>query len=814
MLNKKQEYDCAQKDRERFSLSLRLVEGAIEEEECIQYNEMSHFVERLTNTLSSVNKEQLFIEGCDRVYLRGIAGIGKTSFVEHLTLSWARGKIMDEFDFVFLLRCRMLVAHRSRGMTVANVFQDFFNLDVWDMSRRVNGERILIVIDGLDELPSLEAVLEGDRDDSLSSVLNSLLNKDGPLFPGHKCIFTGRPHINSLLRKYEANTIGKMSVVEITGFDQKTVELYVENFTSGDATTKNAILDKINSNESLRVIATVPQFLSSLCSILANQKTTLRTYRLTELYIWILVSFIRQHLAEFKEMPYQIFTNKRFQNFLAKITHISYKLLLENKIIFKTGELSDLLATDDEIERKMIDSFVVRIETPTECLYQFKHVSLQEFLAAIFCFDKGTDINFLLDKKMYVTMEFVAGLARAEQCFIDKETSISSIFVECLFQEKKSTEFLLVGGNLHDITHSLLKRLTNRHIGWRPFFSIFFELFHEKDKLPEAVQLDCEIDFLFDSLSVVSGFHFVHFLQVLLDSFGEDALSSIRVGLMKTSIAQQLGMQLVSVVPYVHSFKCIACDISYDFLQLVSKSIETLGVDSKLKRFAFSKCNLSDAEVQCLLHCVPHVERLELSHNDISVASVSVLATRVTDYVDEYPALFTLKELVFHGCNFLEDSVSHLCRVIPHLVTLDLTNCMLNEKQVDEIVESIANCDRENANCKIEKLMLERCYLNENCIQKLCKVIPHLRFVNISRSATAMNQQEFGSEVAEAIIRSIEFAFFDKKLRLQKLIMHSFSTDERMRKKFLALKRLGIEVSFKVWNRHSLSKASSTLNDE
>lgn len=804
VVNEKRGFGCVTQDREIFTLDLRLIEGTLEDEESMHFNEISQFIERLKNERNSVAKEEFFVDGCNRLFLRGIAGIGKTSFVEHLALSWANNKTFTEFDFVFLLKCRVLLNHIDE--TVEKLFKEMFNVNLASLREQADGERVLIVIDGLDELPSLESVFENNSNGSLYTHLNRLLQMQSEIFPGHKCILTGRPHIFTVLRKHELTTIGKMKVIEITGFNKKTIEKYVDNFTSGDTRTKNAILDKIANYPSLGAIATVPQFLSSLCCILPTQKS-LTSHKLTELYIWVLVAFIRQHFPGLPEMPYEMFEDVRFQNFVAKISRISYNLLEENKMIFKEGELSELLATEDDLEKKMLDSFIIEAKTTTGCYYQFKHVSLQEFLAAVYCFERNININTLLDKRWYVLVGFVAGLARAKKSASKNMISVSAIFADCVSSGKYYENFKIVRPTVDHLAQTLLNRLKERHITWRPFFSIFFELFYDGDRLSNSIHFDCELDFSFYYLSTIAFIHFLHFMKLILVSRGKDALSAVSLRIMNNHISLQMYHELDTIVKYFRCFKCINCHVDLEFLESLSMSIQSAGDDFHLRTLAFIRCDQTEADIKSLSNCLPHLESLEISYNELTNACFSTLATRLSKCEEEDQHSLRLREIRFHRCTFGDGSISNLCSVIPYLETLDLTGCTLNKKQVCEIVDCIRHHERDGStHIKLEELILERCCLDDDCINELCTVIPRLRRVNLSRSATDENQQEFKREIVDNIIRKIELAYFQKQLRLKKLIMHSFSTNKETKEQFIGLNRLGIEVSFEVWKRVSSQK--------
>ena len=799
------EYSCIKKDREQFTVDLRLFEGTLVQEDCHQVNEISDFLERLKNCSSSVDIDDLFRNGDSRVFLHGIAGIGKTSFVEYLTLSWANRKILREFDFLFLLKCRNLIQYKDKDdIRIESLFDQLFNVDVTKLKKTVSGERVIVIIDGLDELPSLESVLDDRTKSRLDSTLHSLLCEKSPDFSGHKCILTGRPHIYSLLQKYETDTIGKLTIYEITGFDQKAIELYVDNFTSGSALMKVHILDTIEHNCSLRVLASVPQFLSSICCILATQTVSLSTSRTTELYIWVLVSYIRQRFYEIKDMPYKIFEDQRFQNFLTKISTISYNLLIEDKMVFKAGELSKLLETEDELERKLLDSFIVKTETVTGCMYQFRHISLQEFLAAIFCYVSSVNIEALLTKKMYGLIEFVAGFACAKKHGPLGHQSISSHFVEGLLKKHTVEDFKFVLPNIEVITRALFSRLKDRNITWRPFFSILYELYSDGDRLPKEITFESNIDFSFYHLITIECIHFCRFMHLLLTSYGNDALSGISVRIMSTDINRQISENLALLVKHFRKVKFISCKIDPTFLKSICNSIQASSGNISLMVLAFVECGLTDEELCSLSRCFVYLEEIEFGYTKFTAKFFSSIEENCKLCERQNPGSLRLRKMRLNCCDFSEGSVRCLSNIIPFLETLDVSGCKLNEGQISEIVDSI---NRGKESLKLKNLMIERCNLQDACVEKLCEVIPLLFYVDISRSATAPDQQEISNDVVATMIRNIEIAFFNNHLRLKKLIMNSFSRNEETRRKFLALKKdFHIDVCFfRVSERRSKS---------
>ena len=804
--NEKKGFDFIERDREEFTVSLNVVEGKLENEDCRRVCEISQFFERTKGSPSCINNNNLFHMESSRLFLHGIAGIGKTSFVEHLTLLWANEKILNELDFVYLIKCRVLNRYRYKEVTIDKILRDTLGVDFSYVNDLIDGTRVLFIIDGLDELFSLESALRDDTTNSLHSTINSLLHKESAILSGHRCILTGRPHIYPLLRRYE-KAIGKMAILEIIGFDRKGIELYIDNFTLRNLRVKKDIIDAIEQNCSLQSMASVPQFLSSICGILATQKVPLDDSHSTELYVWVLVSFVRQHFSELNCMPYKIFGDERFQRFLEKIRRISYVLLLEDKTVFKTGELSELLDTNDKVEQDMLNSFIVKIESATECLYQFKHLSLQEFLAACHCYIECVNIETLLNKKMYGIIEFIAGFACAKKHRSCGQQSILSHFVDCLLRREKESNYKWVLPSVEIIAESLFSRVQERLINWRPLFSIFHELYHENDKLLETNVPRFKCDFVFHSLTSIECTQFTRFMNLILTSLGSDALSEVTIMIMDTVMNGQMSDCLAPLVKHVSKFKCGACQIDCNFLQSLSSSILATNGNNNLAALAFMGCDLTDGEMAFLACCSVHIKRLEVAYTELNEHFCSSLAQSFRSCRERNNEDLKLRDIRLSCCTFLENSVKYLSELIPDLKTLDLSGCELSETQLSEIVDGIMQSSEGRQFPRLETLTLQRCRLQDACVAKLCEVIPYLMYVDISRSATTPGQPEFSSDIMETMIRKIEFAYFSGQLRLKTLIMHCFSTDEEIKRKFLNLRSLKIDVSFRVWKRSASSSS-------
>ena len=808
VINAKKDFDCVERERDRFMVDLRMIEGRGIDEECRYFNELTQYKEMLKKSSIEMSPNELISDEISSTFVRGVAGVGKTSLVEYITLEWAKGEMFQEIDFLFFLKCRNLIKYKDRKMTIQDLFKDQFQVDMGFLQEVLDGDRVLIILDGLDELPSLEKVLEADSENDLTSILSSLMRKDGELFPGHKLILTGRPYIQSILLKHESHATGRLNIVDITGLSESSIIAYVDNFAEGNEEIKARIINTINENESLKAMASIPQFLSSLCCILTMEAGNMSIQKTTELYVWILVSFIRQHFPEFKEMPYNILKDKRVTSFLTIVSEISYKLLVENKMIFEEGEFDKLHSVDNEIVKKMLDSFLMKIETTFGCLYQFKHLTLQEFLASVYCFENGIDIQELLDHKLYELVAFVAGLARANQYQTDNKQSILSLFVNyChvdlgwfgMFSRDKRTTTEKLSG-------TIFSELKRRKLALKSFLSIYYEAFNFGDILSSQDTLVDEIGFVFYQVNQVELLHLIHFVKTMLRELGPVAVSGIRLRIISSNLNVAEMVDLASLCLNFVRFVFVNCTVEAEFLRVMSNAFKHHDEYANLHRISFYGCNLGNEHLMILAEFVPLLEKLELRYNALHCSSISRLAMSVHEYESQHPERSKrLKELVLHDCSLDDEGIKQLCHILPGLQKCDIS---MNEISCSS-VNAIVNCITKNLTtkdgkcCRLEELTLERCGLRDNCVDDLCRIIPVLATIDlstttadVSTSALEPFRNDFSEQKIYEIVACIDNAYHQRKLKLKKLLLNCFQFGQRTKRNLTQLESLGIVVSF------------------
>ena len=334
-------------------------------------------------------------------FIRGVAGMGKSVLAKQLTVWWANGYMYTNFKLCIMFQCRDLnFFQRSKGAKLEKheVFEEFlksiFNFELGD------GEGILFVVDGLDELYDITT------DDS---VIAQLLNKRLSKFIKSKIIITGRPHIEENLVE-RGNEMGGIQTVQIQGLDDKQIDEYISKFSSLQADI-NAINKSKDASRRTLPILHVPQFLNTFCcvAILTEGKAINNE---AELYSWTLYLLLLEHadkLGSLNKTVSEIF--KEYSEALMALSEVCHNLLNENKIIFE-GEVESLVKNLNT-GKNFIKSLFVDVSDHREKKFEFKHLSIMEFFAALFiCNNKNPKkiIEENLDKGFIEVVSFACRL--------------------------------------------------------------------------------------------------------------------------------------------------------------------------------------------------------------------------------------------------------------------------------------------------------------------------------------------------------------------------------------------------------------------
>ena len=330
-------------------------------------------------------------------FIRGIAGIGKSVLVKQLTIKWVDGELFNEFKLCITFECSQLNyfintegSHLKRHELINEFIKWKFTFDIED------ADDVLFIIDGLDELHDIN---------ENNSIIGKLLDLEKSMYPKSKVVITGRPHVESKLLQHGKN-MGGMRRVEIRGLSDEEIEKYVSKFSSSDKETAK-IRKAMEADEKILQILHLPQFLNSFCCVALLTKEH-KVHNAAELYCLIFYLLLKQHAEKdglcCKRIP-QIFSE--YSRELLALSKICHDLLNKNTIIFE-GNIESQFGDIGEGKEFLLGLFVDVPDMRHE-KKQFKHLTLMEFLSAVYVCtieDPTEIVKDLLRKKLFQVLIF------------------------------------------------------------------------------------------------------------------------------------------------------------------------------------------------------------------------------------------------------------------------------------------------------------------------------------------------------------------------------------------------------------------------
>ena len=333
--------------RDEFFVDLSLVKSAEVDKDWVQ-NDREYHLRTFEKIKQKITYEELLTSNDQFFLLRGIAGIGKTSLLDCLMLKWASGELwhgksnQPHFDFVFRFNCRELNLYKDNDLCVEDLFKchnpNFFD-HICFKDLRKNAERMLIILDGLDEFRDIDRLLVkqrilGSMKAPTAIVIQTLL--DG-CFPNCKRIVAGRPEsVNTLYSRWGRNIDIKRA--DIVGFSDNMIHKYIFKFSSNAEVVKQ----KVEEFHHLKAMSHIPVYLWIICSIFEEDMTLPPPKTMTELYIWAFAVFIREHCKKqqfsSKSLPLlKLVQEEKTKEILIVASHLSYKMIIDRKSNFYSG---------------------------------------------------------------------------------------------------------------------------------------------------------------------------------------------------------------------------------------------------------------------------------------------------------------------------------------------------------------------------------------------------------------------------------------------------------------------------------------------
>ena len=315
---------------------------------------------------------------------KGVAGIGKTVSVQKFILDWAEGKENQDVHFIFPLPFRELNLMKEKKLSLVELIQHFFP-EITDPRFFSGLELVMFIFDGLDEcrLPlhfnSNPRCCDVTEPASVDVLLTNLIK--GNLLPSALLWITTRP---AAANQIPPECVDQ--VTEIRGFNDPQKEEYFRKRIS-DENLASRTITHLKSSRSLYIMCHIPVF--SWITATVVERTSDESGRvemprtLTQMYTHFLIiqtSMKNEKYTERKE---------RDEEMIFKLGKLAFQQLEKGNLIFYEEDLRE--CGIDVTEASVYSGVCTQIFREESGLYQgkvfsFVHLSIQEFLAALYVF--------------------------------------------------------------------------------------------------------------------------------------------------------------------------------------------------------------------------------------------------------------------------------------------------------------------------------------------------------------------------------------------------------------------------------------------
>ncbi|XP_078381783.1 uncharacterized protein LOC144664463 isoform X6 [Oculina patagonica] len=390
--------------------------------------------ERARPTDDIVNMTDVFKprKECDKprvVLIEGQPGMGKTTYCQKLAYDWSVENISPEASFpkvemLLLLKCRdMKTANIEEAIDDQLLPQDANKREKENFCQfiRCNQSRILLILDGLDEL----------RRDLFQTFLPLI---KGKVFSNTYLMLTARHEAGMKVRRHCD------ILLEIVGYTDEDADSYITKYFSNheDPRLATTMIEKLKNDSQLRELTVNPLNTTLLCLLYEDAKGVLPANR-TKLYNELVSCALRRNCAK-KGVPLDTRDPvERFSDQLNQLGKVALQALIEDRMYFSEDEMK-CHSTDFLLLCFLSREASVSKIRPTPC-YAFTHKTFQEYFAAL-----------------YMAQELLTGDKAERDTLLAKFSPVDKYWFDKYWQVWEFLFTMVVSKN-HDDAMYLLSRL-------------------------------------------------------------------------------------------------------------------------------------------------------------------------------------------------------------------------------------------------------------------------------------------------------------------------------------------------------------------
>ena len=334
------------------------------------------------------------------VLTNGVAGVGKTFSVQKFTLDWAEGLENQDVSLLILLSFRELNLIKDEQYSLLRLLHVFHPTLQKVTAEKLAVCKLLFIFDGLDEsrlsldFNNSQVVSDVTQESSVNVLLTNLIK--GNLLPSALIWITSRP---AAANQIPPSCVDR--VTEVRGFTDAQKEEYFRR-RSSDEDLSSRMISHIKTSRSLHIMCLIPVFCWITATVLEHMLTTEQRGELpktlTDLYSHFLLVQTKRKKNKYHEghetSPQELTEADR--EVLLKLGRLAFEHLEEGNIMFYQEDLErcGLDVTEASVYSGVCTEIFKRESVIFQkTVYCFVHLSVQEFLAAVYMFHCYTNRN-------------------------------------------------------------------------------------------------------------------------------------------------------------------------------------------------------------------------------------------------------------------------------------------------------------------------------------------------------------------------------------------------------------------------------------
>ncbi|XP_076134449.1 NACHT, LRR and PYD domains-containing protein 3-like [Alosa pseudoharengus] len=708
------------------------------------------------------------------VMTKGVAGIGKTVSVQKFILDWTDGAANQDVDFMFPLSFRELNIVRGDQYSLHRLLLDFHP----ELKELNDGEgykdcQVVFIFDGLDEsrlsldLEQNSKLSDVKQTSSVDVLMTSLIQ--GTLLPSALIWITSRPAAASQI---PAQYIDQ--VTEVRGFNDPQKEEYFRKRIS-DESQANRIISHIKASRSFHIMCHIPVFCwiaaTVLQQMLGQDNTQEIPTTLTEMFIHFLL--IQTTRKDQKYQERQETDKKRLlrsqKKILLKLAELAFKSLENGNLMFYEEDLKE--CGIDVSEASVYSGMCTEIfktesvESQQKKVYCFVHLSVQEFLAAVFVFHSYLAKNLEalkslisdeqrdeLNPSMLSSLKSVLGLQTEDNLHVLLKSAVDKalesqnghldLFLRFLMGISLESNHRLLQGLLsrtHNSSNSIketcqyMKELNREGLSPERCINLFHCLFEMKDDSMHK-EIQTYLSSPKNIKQKLSPAHCSALAHMLLMS--EEVLDEI--DLKKYNTSDEGRRRLIPAVRCCRKAECKLSEKSCGIVAAVLQSPNSLteldlnhndlgdsGVqllskglscpNCKLQTLRLAECKLSEKScgiVAAVLQSPNSLTELDLSHNDLGDSGVQLLSKGLSS------PNCKLQTLRLSKCGVSDEG--YVCLALALMINPScVKDLYVNNNHSGGSAQKLLSATLEDPHRKVETLQFADCKLTD----KSCEIV-------------------------------------------------------------------------------------------